>query len=81
MELHFDLSLLSALNLKTADWDSEETAEIYSNYISVFFTVLVILLPLILFALYCYKDSKQWADDDFVSKYGILLDGTIVMKK
>ena len=59
MEVYFDVALLSALNLETVDWDTLFPSEKISNAMSVFFLVVVGLVPLV-FALVVCWDTKRW---------------------
>ena len=52
IELYFDVTLFSALNLKTIDWGSPLPWVIYSKILGVIFMALNLALPLTLLVFY-----------------------------
>ena len=75
MEVYFDVALLSALNLEMVDWDTLFPSEKISNAMSVFFLIIVSLVPLVFALLVCW-DTKRWKEENFKEKYGAILEGT-----
>ena len=76
MELYQDLSLISALNMHTVDWQSPFEWVSISNYYGLFFLILMSALPaLLLLPFYCYKRDK-WYKKKFRKSYGALFEGT-----
>ena len=75
MEVFFDVGLLTCLNVHMADWETLFFAEKVSNYMSVFFLVLVIVLPIIFIMYYCCN-VKDWQTKEFKERCGAALEGT-----
>ena len=72
MEIFFDIAMIACLNLYIADWDSLFGIEKASNYLSIFFVILISALPPTLVLIYSLKPNL-WRDKKFQQKYGTFL--------
>lgn len=73
IETFFDLVLAAALNVYTADWDSGNSSEKFSNYMSAIVLILSAVIFLICLIYFSYNfDAFKY--DDF--KMSTVLDGT-----
>ena len=80
MEVFFEVILVASLNIHTAKWDSLFLSERVSNYLSVIFIALVCILPVGSIYLAC-KKPKNWRKQEFIDKYGTILEGTSLKKQ
>ena len=74
MEIFFDVCLVAALNLRTADWGTPFIAEQISNAFSVIFIVLICILPLSTTLLTCIKPNI-WSNKTFENRCEAVYEG------
>ena len=61
LEVIFDLSIMSVLNIYTAAWDSSFQSEKVSNAISICLLALLVLVPVV-FVPFLFCKRRQWND-------------------
>ena len=71
-EVYFEALMLSAMNLRTVDWDDQYSFTKYSNILSVISIVALIALLFLLLFVYFIKRDK-WSEKKFKQRYGTLL--------
>lgn len=80
MEVYFDITLLSLLNMHMLDWQTEFVAIQASNVISVVTLALISVVPVYFFVFYLKKLDK-WGDEGFKKNYSSVLEGTRSLSK
>lgn len=74
IEIFFEITLTSLLNVKHADWSTPFRSAQSSNYIAAFLLVVSILSPILMIT-FAWTRKDQWSSDLFKSRYGELLVG------
>ena len=72
--------VISALNLHTANWDSQFISESFSAYLSIIFIVMISIGPLLNILALCKRPSL-WKSQKFMDRYGTLTSDLDPKKK
>ena len=75
MESYMELCLATCLNMSMYDSVSNYRGVIFSNYFAIVMTIVVFSLPIWICFFYWLKMST-WEDEEFVEKFGAVLEGT-----
>ena len=77
MEIAFELSLVTVLNMRTVDWETQFRAVKYSTAFSIISLIHLVVLPILL-TLFYYKNFSKLRQKNFRDKCGSALLGTKV---
>ena len=73
-EVYLEVLMLSAMNLRKIDWSNPFSFVKYSNMISLFIILAILISPLVLIY-HFYKKRPEWQEDSFKEKHGTMFEG------